>query len=170
MRKYILNIRLSLLALFIFACYIPNAQAEQWVYRNPLDRVTIIRIQTNPNRFGIQDVLVKAKFCAKKSKYTCINSKVFKFAIPKFISKSRKSWTKNRITYDLVEIREINFFGIRDSVYIIDDRIKAEEIRFIYSRNRGLIGFGGYSKKYKNIFLIDSKCGFGAPMRCYTHK
>ena len=120
MRKYIRNIYYYLLILFIYVGCIEQAQAERWFYRNPLDQKTIITIETNPDSFGIQDVRDDAKFCRVKSKYVCIKSKGFKFAVPKMVSNSRKSWTKNNVTYDLIETREITLENEKGSSLFIN--------------------------------------------------
>ncbi|WP_027159876.1 hypothetical protein [Methylobacter luteus] len=143
-----------------------NAYAQQWFYVDPIKPSDSFSIQINPNTFGINDVLIEAVICDRKSKYICIEAPGFSFHVPKNLSSSLNSWRINEIEYISHLNKRLQIFGLKDQIFLIDKKEGNNTIRFLFSKKRGLIGIGGFSAKSSSIFLLDIYCGFGASGQC----
>lgn len=138
--------------------------AEQWLYTNPLDTKDMARIEKNPDSFSLGDVAFEAHFCGSQKDLICIKSRGFQFAVPRDINNSPSSWSFNKQKYIIKGKNTLTIFGDKYDVFLIDEVLNENKLRFLYSSTNGLIGFGGISNK--KIYLINSKCGFGASKRC----
>jgi len=157
----------KILTIICILCFLFGSKvlAGQWNYIDPLRPTESFTIYTDPDHFEINDVLLDAKVCKKTDKYICITSEGFEFYVPRKIEDLNGSWKVNNFTFESHLNKRIQLFGINDDIYIIE-KTPPKKLYFLYSKHRGLLGMGGYSKKSSRIFLLVEKCGFGAGDNC----
>jgi hypothetical protein len=142
---------------------------KKWFYGNPMYPSDSYSILENPSGFEIVDVVFEASSCPKKSEYICTVSKYFSFHVPKKLSKDLNSWRVNGKSYKSLPDGRFRYFGVQDDLYFIEDG----DIKFLFSKTRGLLGFGGVSVKENTsgfYLLMSSYCGFGASENCIEPK
>ena len=122
------------------------------------------------------DYGVNAKLCPKTSKYYCVNSDVFKFAVPKKIDDKDQLWEVNGTRYVVIEsLRYMIVFGKEIRIMVISTTDRAHNgntgtMYFYYSPEYGLMGFQAVLKKSptdsrpneSTIYLLANQKGFGA--------
>jgi hypothetical protein len=137
----------------------------------PSDSYSILE---NPSGFEIVDVVFEASSCPKKSEYICTVSKYFSFHVPKKLSKELNSWRVNGVRYTSEPNVQFYYFGVPNDVYLIERKAKdGGVLKFLFSKTRGLLGFGGVSVKENTsgfYLLMSSYCGFGASENCIEPK
>ena len=157
-------------AFILYFVALSQTAAEEWVYANPIEPTRYYTIETNPDSFGVRDVRDEAKFCAAESADICIKSRDFELHIPKRLSSPTDTWTRSGVTYTATVMKHPwRFLGVEDkTVYEIEKPNPSGKgtLRFLYSSSRGLIGMGGFTDTTSGVFLLQSKCGFGAPSSC----
>lgn len=159
--------KILLVIIFSFAQGLVSiVQAQQWFYVDPIKPFDSFSIQNNPSLFGVNDVLLDATICDKKDEYICIEAPDFSFHVPKNISISLKEWRINKKEYKSQLSKQLQIFGIKDKVFLIDRIEGKNTIRFLFSKKRGLIGIGGFSGNSTGLFLVNTYCGFGASENC----
>lgn len=149
-----------------FLGFTSDVHAQQWFYVDPIRPSDSFTIQTNPNAFGYIDLLHDATICDENSKYFCVVTKGFSFHVLKNLTKAVKGWSVDGIEYKSQLNERIQIFGLADEIYLIDRKEGDNTIRYLYSKNRGLIGIGGFTEKSSSLFLLSSYCGFGASESC----
>lgn len=157
-----------MLTVLLFASSVSCAVSGQWVYHDPLRPNQLFSINTEPASFGINDVQSDAEFCAPDDIYYCINSPQFTFYVPKKLPESVHEWKAGGDAYVVAFTSRVSLLGLDDDILFIDKQRKDGEgtIRFLYSKSRGLVGFGGFTDNSSAIFLLDIACGFAAPAEC----
>ena len=153
--------------LFVLVYYANPADADQWLYIDPLQPNEFFSIETNPDAIGMFDIRHPAEYCKLDNEFICIKSAEFEFFVPRDSSKLDKTWDIKGVDYQVTFKKNVLLFGIEDEIYYIDKTDHDGGIlRFLYSTSRGLVGMGGFSKKSSAIFLLDVRCGYGAPSKC----
>ena len=131
----------------------------------------------------IGDYGTRATFCGSGSPYFCVNSYAFNFAVPKHITRDKKSWIVDGHKYKLVSpVRWMVIMGRSISVVIISNTSHmpngdSGSTFYYYSPKIGLIGFENRVKikcgnpvnsitksfnKYPDLYIVAGKTGFGA--------
>ncbi|MEF9387554.1 hypothetical protein V4890_18280 [Ralstonia solanacearum species complex bacterium KE056] len=98
--------------------------------------------------------------------YYCIKSAVFEFSVPKKMDES-PSWRLGDATYTLSGKRNVKWLGEQTTALLIKRQQGDQKIWFLYSKEKGLIGFGAYEATGgMTYFWLEGKCGFGGEQRC----
>lgn len=150
---------------FLVSCA-QSIKAEQWQYIDPLYPDELFGITTEPNSFGINNLYLDAEICSVQDKYICIKTKGFSFYVPKKIEGKESSWTVNGITFKAHLMRDFRVLGVSEPLVYIIDSTGDHELRFLFSKERGLIAMGGSNKSKSRLFILSTACGFGANKTC----
>lgn len=143
-----------------------SIKADEWQYVDPLHPSELYGISSEPSLFGIDDLYYEAEICTDEDKYICIKAKGFEFYVPRNLIGNKSSWVVNDIKYEANMHEYYSLLGTTGNVYFVDQLTKKHSIRFIYSKSRGLIAMGGSSSDKSRLFLLTTKCGFGANSTC----
>jgi hypothetical protein len=138
------------------------------------------------------DLVLPMTLCKQSSKYICISSKPFKFAVPRDATElapthgplpipsigketdeathPSKSWAFEGQTYRLINpAYEVPMFGRRLKVAVIEVKHVGEGenwyIRYYYSPSAGLLGFminDVKNPQNTRLYVLDGMVGFGA--------
>lgn len=143
-----------------------NVSAAQWVYKDVLDQERVIRIETNPDNMAVDGKMSAAKYCSADSEYICIRADDFSFHFPKEINSTMRSWSVDGCSYSVSSHHSASYFGVEHEVYVITQDIPNGTIYYLYSKEGGLLAIGGKGSDASTMYLLDSKCGYGAPADC----
>lgn len=151
-----------------------------------------ITIDLNRHRLVEGDVGLSMTLCEPTSKYICIWSKTFDFAVPRNAAELAskpgqvtvvpstettgeatsppKSWVFEGQTYHLISsLGQQSIFGKPLEIAVIEAEHTDESgywyIRYYYSPKLGLLGFlidNTQNPKYTRFFVLDGTSGFGA--------
>ncbi len=151
----------------LLACLISlSVSAEQWIYKDIIDQERVIRIETNPDNMAVDGKMSSATFCAADAEYICIRADDFSFHFPKYISSSTRSWSVDGCSYSVSSHHHASYFGVKYEVYVVTKDIGNGTIYYLYSKEGGLLGIGGKGADTSTMYLVDSKCGYGASLTC----
>ncbi|GGP72944.1 hypothetical protein GCM10009347_41900 [Shewanella algicola] len=160
--------------LSISICYGRNGDVR-YIYIGSIDGDKKFTIQMeNENRGSVysgRDIKSDAFFCNYFSKFNCIISYDIVFAVPKDIDESTIQWEFNNKLYEVVaKNKKLKILGKNFSeLYVIKGpkntfvdyvAYPSVQMKYIYSKNDGLLGFGYY--KNDHFFWSVSEKGFGA--------
>lgn len=99
-------------------------------------------------------------------RYYCIQSPVFEFAVPKKLADT-SSWRLADSTYTIDGKRTVRLVGEEVQALLIEQQQGDRQNWFLYSEDKGLIGFGAnQSAAGTTFFWLEEKCGFGGEQRC----
>lgn len=155
------------LLIVLLLCIFPFAvSAEQWIYKDLIDPAKVIRIETNPDNMAVDGKMVAAKFCLLDSEYICIRAGDFTFYFPKEIKPSMTSWKVDGRSYKVSSSHSASFFGVEYEVYVVTQEVPKGLIYYIYSKMAGLLAIGGKGSGTSTMYLLDSRCGYGAAADC----
>jgi hypothetical protein len=159
---------ITIVVTLFLAAYSCCASAQQlWVYTNPASPVNYFIIQTSPGGVGLGDALDTAEFCKPGDQYACFASPALEFSVPHNLSKTTSSWEVRGKKYTIESIKVRRYLGIAENIYRITAKLNGTTMYYLYSRHRGLMGFGGIAADGKaGVFLLESKCGFAAAADC----
>jgi hypothetical protein len=129
-----------------------------------LDDIYYTDFTNPPRQFIIGDLLVPAKFCPKTSEYVCFDGGGLKFVAPKQIGQ-RNSWTFEGETYTVKQRVHLPILGVPVKAVFIEQAIENGAMTYIFSEERGLLGFR-FDGKERRFFLLENNCGFGANPNC----
>lgn len=150
------------MSLFVLEfCSVAHAESE-WFYSD-LSRPKAPQITLTPTHIG-GHFKVAATTCPSDDLYICILGDGFQFAVPKDVENS-KTWVKNGVQYKVMSEADIQILGRPIRAYWIGQNAQKNSLRFLYSKVRGLISFTS-AKQNGPLFLVESKCGFGASEEC----
>ncbi len=129
-------------------------------FANPPQQFVII--ENKGVVFG--DILSPTEFCPAKSGYVCFSGGGLKFAAPKQIGQ-KSGWTFDGESYTVKQQVHFPILGIPVKAMFIEQNIKDGVLTYIFSEERGLLGFRLDGKSHR-FFLLENKCGFGASPNC----
>ncbi len=142
------------------------ASEFHWSYVSPAKPSESFTIRLNPPGFQIDDVIRDAKVCQGDDGYYCLVTDGFSFFIPKRLGENDATWKHGKEVYESKFLENFYLLGHEIDVFIIDSKREKNTIRLLFSKRRGLIGMGGYTKTSSNMFLLNSYCGYGASIEC----
>ena len=154
-----------LACLFLYADLL-HAKKVSWDYINLSDSDQTFSIFSQPSSIALRDFGVEATECSSEDTYICLISKGLVFAVPKKTLKMSSKWEFENESFEIVSVREIEIFGLLEKIYFIQSTQAEVKLSFLFSNIRGLIGFGGLAPGSNKLFLLDGRCGFGAPQDC----
>ncbi len=102
------------------------------------------------------------KICEPEEEFICFDGGGLRFAVPKMV-RQKKSWIFAGQRYSIHKIERFSMVG--SEVEVIFIKKPNDSVTYLYSEDRGVIGFGVIGKRPR-FFLLENKCGFGAPLRC----
>ena len=157
---------LRFLVMLLACLFSMSISAEQWIYRGLFDRERVIRIETNPDNMAIDGSMRVAQFCSQDSEYICIRTDGFAFYFPKKISSSMKSWSAGGFAYNVSSMRSASYLGVKYDVFVIMQEVQKGSLFYLYSEKGGLLALGGKGVDTSMVYLLESKCGYGASADC----
>ena len=168
-RKYLL-----FLALIVIPISWSSACASNWTYVNPLRPDISFTISEEPASFIVIDLRQGANFCSDKSRYKCVTTEGFEFHVPRDYSASTENWTIGDSHYKVVDnYDKVSLLGIKSKLVLIEKKAAKGSSYYIYSKSRGLLGFGASDdvRSTQGLYLLAGKCGFAAATDClFTDK
>lgn len=164
MRLSIKPVRALMLAFLLATSTI--AWARSWVYYDARDPKSQFVLQRAPDRSAWLDIGGEATFCEKSSRMECFNAAGLRFAIPKILADDTIEWRHDGGSYRVVSKGRRRLLGRVYTIYLIDTELEQYQIRFIFSREAGLLGIATAKPKPGMFLLLDGSCGFGAPPSC----
>jgi hypothetical protein len=157
-----LIITLAVLVLLLSSC----VKADRHTYINIYSPMSMFIIDQAESSFNIVDRATEAKFCEKNDAYYCVTSVAFNFHVPKVKLALDKEWKVDGKVYEIVSRFRDGLGGFSGMVYIIERQEENTKLKFLYSRQAGLVGFGGVSKDSSAFYMLSSNCGFGHSQDC----
>jgi hypothetical protein len=136
--------------------------ANEFYYSDLTDPPRQLIINDRGISFG--GVLSPAESCSAKSDYACFSGAGFKFAVPKTVD-SKSSWEFDGIAYELKRRERFPMLGQAVEVLFIEQIQGKQVFKFLFSEERGLIGFSTAGEVHR-FFLLEGRCGFGAKPSC----
>jgi hypothetical protein len=111
-----------------------------------------------------------AQVCSTDAAFQCLDSAGFQFAYPRRRT-SERSWSWKGANYTVTGEEQRSLLGKPLFIVFIDQAIGgAKRMRFVYSKEQGLLAFSSYAKNPTPIFVLQGACGFGAPETCKSSK
>jgi hypothetical protein len=156
---------------------LPKHYAEEILYNslNIDGKPLKIIIDGSQSKIGSYDKFNSAYLCSPEDKYLCLESGFWTFAIPKSLHEIRdNAWEFRGKTFKLIEkSKPISILGKDYEVDLITtaynfDNTNKGIMYFYFSYDKGLIllGFKNETDYFGNKYLLQGKCGFGAPNDC----
>lgn len=105
--------------------------------------------------------------CPDSDAFNCIDSKEFKFAVPKRLA-GRQEWSRNGAWYSVVADETYVFGSREERALLIEQTGQTNPVRFLYSLSRGLIALWLVEPNgsTKSFLILENPCGFAAPASC----
>jgi hypothetical protein len=91
--------------------------------------------------------------------FNCLAGGPIRFTIP---TSSLQKWDAFGEHFEIVEARDIRMFGHHISATFIKATQSAGKTLYIYSKQRGLLGFGAMGVADAPFFWLEEQCGFAA--------
>lgn len=138
------------------------ASATTFEYVSPIDSSSLT-IDTTASSVAVGDVARNAVLCAGSSNFVCVESDVFRFAVPTKIGPETTRWEHGERTYSIEFQGDITLLGILERGAIrISSADGGRRFSYLYSPEKGLLAVGVSSKDGSKLFLITSNVGYGA--------
>lgn len=159
MIRWSISLFLLLSALLLAEC----EPSGKFAYR---DSINELNLSINLREGTLSDGHMSWPLNNCDTSYYCIQSAVFAFAVPKNLADS-PSWHLGDATYTLSGKRSVRLLGEEVSALLIKQQQGDKQNWFLYSKDKGLIGFGAYQiTGAATFFWLEGKCGFGGELRC----
>jgi len=159
------------LAVFLFSSVTSTtALARSWVYYDVREPKNQFVLESNPDRSAWLDIGGSAEFCGGKDPYLCFRAGDFQFAVPKGFRGKEVEWTHEGTLYQVSGMSRRYILGQQYMVYFIERDLGQHRLRFLYSRETGLIAITTVGAAQGMVLMLSEKCGYGAPPRCYKSK
>jgi hypothetical protein len=159
------------LLLLIVAAHLmplPASAGTSWTYGIPGNGQSGFTISKTKKTMEIGSLKLDVKFCDEMSAYLCFESEGLSFAVPRALGNKEQSWASGGQRYTAVPVRvPLRIFGKTVSVYQIDSITQNPQMRFFYSKEKGLVVAKVLDEKNKSLLFLEEACGFGAPRRCH---
>lgn len=147
------------------ALLVTSVDAHSWIYsdiRNPRNQFLL---EQNPNRSAWVDSERDAEFCAEDSGMLCFAAEDFRFAIPKGPLQTGARWRHDGVSYQLTDKGRREILGRVHMIHFVEANSGGHYMRFLFSAESGLIAITTVDPPGL-LLLLNSKCGFGAPLSC----
>jgi hypothetical protein len=158
----------ALLLLSSFAAM--PAEASSWVYYDIREPRNQFMLEDSPPRSAWMDVVGSAHFCARDDSYLCFKAADFQFAVPTHFKGNETHWTYDGVSYEVSGTSRRYILGRRYLAYFIERELGPHKLRFLFTREAGLIAITTVGDSQGMILILAGKCGFGAPPLCYKSK
>ena len=145
------------------------AAAQSWVYYDIRESKNQFLLQSNPHKSAWMDIEGDAEFCGKGDNMLCFKAEKFQFAVPRKPLEVGAEWLHNGNSYRVEEKGRRNLLGKTYSVFFIDTKFEKFHMRFVYSREAGLLAITTIHPTPGLLLILDGACGFGAPASCHRH-
>jgi hypothetical protein len=93
------------------------------------------------------------------SAFECLAGGPMRFSIP---NSSNTKWEAFGEQFEVIGSRSIRMFGQEVSANLIMSTQPAGQTYYLYSKDRGLLGFGAAGIKDAPFFWLEGRCGFAA--------
>jgi hypothetical protein len=143
------------------------ASERSWSYYDIREPKNQFVLQSNPNRSAWLDVGGAAEFCGLDDAYQCFMAGDFQFAVPKGFSGKEEKWDYRGISYKVAGTSRRQILGQKYVVYFVERNLGSHRLRFLFTREVGLIAIATIGEAQGMLLLLSEKCGYGAPSRCY---
>lgn len=157
-----------LFAVFLLSSIAPTvALARSWVYYDIREPKNQFVLENNPDRSAWLDIGGSAEFCGNDDPYLCFKAGDFQFAVPKRFGDKDAEWTYDNISYKVSGTSRRHILGKQYLTYFIERDLGQHRLRFLFTRETGLIAITTVGQAQGMVLILSEKCGFGAPLRCY---
>lgn len=158
------------------ALFLPTGEAASVDDEN-VDAVYVYRMLSHGGRIMIDEprgllfldhFSVDASFCDRESRYYCVDSVFFSFAVPRDITSTDGQWEVDGRTYKLAMEPVTRGWFVEElliSVIIMDEEVAGKDWRtyFYYSPQIGLLAFQTLvESKDPSLVTLQGDIGFGA--------
>lgn len=142
------------------------AVAQSWIYYDIREPGNQFLLQSEPNKSAWMDIEGDAEFCGWNSTTACFKANEFRFAVPKRSLEVGAEWTYDGSSYRVNGKRRLHLLGKVYSVYFIDAKFEKFQMRFVYSRDAGLIAITTIDPTPGLFLILDGACGFASSAKC----
>ena len=157
-----------ILAMFLLSAIGPlTASARSWVYYDIREPKNQFVLESKPDRSAWLDIGGSAEFCGGMDLYLCFKAGDFHFAVPKGFIGKETEWTHDGTYYKVSGTSRRYILGRQYLTYFIERDLGAHRLRFLFTRDAGLIGITTVGANQGMVLILSKKCGYGAPARCY---
>jgi len=146
-----------LLAILALPC---SAQSFEYLSLSNSNR--IITIQAEPAFVAAGDRASIAVMCKPVEGFVCVESDWFNFAIPLKKSQQQGQWTFKGYAYHILATEKVRILGNEYKALRIESIQGDKKFTYIYSNERGLIGFSAAFDGEVATFISARSAGFGA--------
>lgn len=143
------------------------AVASSWVYYDIREPRNQFLLEDSPPRSAWMDVAGSAEFCARDDSYLCFKAADFQFAVPKDFKGNETRWTYDGVSYEVSGVSRRYILGRRYLAYFIERELGPHKLRFLFTREAGLIAITTVGGSQGMILILAGKCGYGAPPLYY---
>lgn len=147
-----------------------DSSAREWLYFDIKYPENQFLLNDNPRYSAWYHSVGNVEFCQKASGFYCFNADNFKFAVPKKLNMHMESWVFDNIKYTISGISNRYILGKKYLAYLIDSDFEVHKLRFIYTKEAGLIAITTIGEKQGMFLLLAGKCGYAASAACYREK
>jgi hypothetical protein len=127
------------------------------VYGDPIGHLGTVRYDTRGGVVLVGDVASKLLPCPDHFK--CLAGGPIRFAIP---DSPRQEWEAFDQHFEIVAPRTVRILGEEVRATLIRSTHPKIEVLYLYSEDRGLLGFGKGGEPVGNFLWLEGKCGFAA--------
>lgn len=146
------------------------SNAQDWIYYDIKYPKNQFLLNDNPQYSAWYHSVGNVEFCKKASGFYCFNADNFKFAVPKKLNGHMESWVFDNIKYSISGISNRSILGEKYLAYSIDSDFEVHKLRFIYTKEAGLIAITTIGEKQGMFLLLAGRCGYAASAACYRQK
>lgn len=146
------------------------ASAKEWHYFDVKYPENQFLLNDNPQYSAWYHSVGNVEFCPKASGFYCFYADNFKFAVPKKLNRHMESWVFDDVKYTISGISNRSILGKKYFAYLIDSDFEAHKLRFIYTKEAGLIAITTIGEKQGMFLLLAGRCGYAASAACYREK
>jgi len=145
--------------------------SNRYVYRNPAIPENFVIVDEDARTVRVNDVADAAFVCPAKDEYQCFVSEAIEYYVPRRLG-SAKTWKGRHATYSIEQPNPKGLLGIEGNWLRISAKSQDSQLYFLTSEQRGLVAFGAISESddHVGVFVLESRCGFGAPASCSERK
>lgn len=144
--------------------------AKEWLYYDIKYPENQFLLSERPQQSAWHHSVGRVEFCSEKSEFYCFDAEGFKFAVPKKLNRHMESWIYENVKYTISGISNRSILGKKYFAYLIDRDFEAHKLRFIYTKEAGLIAITTIGEKQGMFLLLAGKCGYAASAACYREK
>jgi len=161
--------RLTLVLALAFLCALaPIAvSASSWVYYDIREPKNQFVLEDSPASSAWMDAAGSAEFCARTEPYQCFKAGNFEFAVPRGFHGKEKEWMYGGVLYKVSGTSRRFILGRRYFTYFIERDFGSHRLRFLFTREAGLIAITTIGQAQSMVLILSGKCGYGASPLCH---